>query len=126
VAVIKIANKMTLGRQKLIGRSIKSVRNYPTVSEFTEEYLRDHPEEIDGFVSVLFEEYAKDGDAATLLSALRIVSRVKGLSALAENADLSRGGVQTLSEDGDPKLGSVNAILHALGYWLAPQKLQAS
>ena len=97
--------------------------NYPTVSEFTEEYLRDHPEEIDSFVSVLFEEYAKDGDVATLLSALRIVSRVKGLSA---SADLSRREVQTLSEDGDPKLGNVNAILHAMGYWLAPQKLQAS
>ncbi len=100
--------------------------NYPTVSEFTEEYLRDHPEEIDSFVSVLFEEYAKDGDAATLLSALRIVSRVKGLSAIAESADLSWRGVQTLSEDGDPKFGNVNAILHAMGYWLAPQKLQAS
>ncbi len=100
--------------------------NYPTVSEFTEEYLRDHPEEIDSFVSVLFEEYAKDGDAATLLSALRIVSRVKGLSTMAESADLSQREVQTLSEDGDPKLGNVNAILHAMGYWLAPQKLQAS
>ena len=100
--------------------------NYPTVSEFTEEYLRDHPEEIDSFVSVLFEEYAKDGDVATLLSALRIVSRVKGLSAIAESADLSRKRVQTLLEDDDPKFGNVNAILHAMGYWLAPQKLQAS
>jgi DNA-binding phage protein len=123
VAVIKIANEMTLSRQKHIGRSIRSVINYPTVSEFTEEYLRDHPEEIDSFVSVLFEEYAKDGDVATLLSALRIVSRVKGLSA---SADLSQREVQTLSEDGDPKFGNVNAIMHAMGYWLAPQKLQAS
>ena len=100
--------------------------NYPTVSEFMEEYFRDHSKEIDSFISVLFEEYAKDGDAATLLSALRIVSRVKGLSARAESADLSPRGAQTLSEDGDPKFGNVNAILHAMGYWLAPQKLQAS
>ncbi len=33
--------------------------NFPTVSEFTEEYLRDNPEEIDSFVSVLFEEYGE-------------------------------------------------------------------
>jgi DNA-binding phage protein len=54
------------------------MRDYRTLSEVTEEYLRKHPEEIDGFVSVVFEEYAQDGDTAALLSSLRVVSRVKG------------------------------------------------
>jgi probable addiction module antidote protein len=93
------------------------VRNYPTLDEITEEYLREHPEEIDSFVSVLFEEYAQDGDTAALLSALRVVSRVKGVSFIAENTGMSRRGVQkALSEDGDPKFGNVNAIMHAMGY----------
>jgi probable addiction module antidote protein len=102
------------------------MRNYRTLSEITEEYLRNHPEEVDSFVSVLFEEYAQDGDTAALLSSLRIVSRIKGVSLIAENAGLSRKGVQkALSEDGNPKFESVNAIMHAMGYRFAPQKLQA-
>ena len=47
-----------------------------------------------------------------------------GFSCIAETSGLSRKGVQkALSEDGHPKFESVNAILHAMGYWLAPQKL---
>lgn len=103
------------------------MRNYRTLSEITEEYLRNHPEEMDSFVSLLFEEYALDGDTAALLSSLRVIGRVKGISIIAENSGLSRKGVQkALSEDGNPKFESVNAIMHAMGYRLAPQKLQLS
>ncbi|HEX3641620.1 MAG TPA: addiction module antidote protein [Ktedonobacteraceae bacterium] len=101
------------------------MRNYRTLSEITEDYLRNHPEEVDNFVSVLFEAYAQNGDTAALLSSLRVVGRVKGISLIAENSGLSRKGVQkALSEDGNPKFESVNAIMHAMGYRLAPQKLQ--
>ncbi len=127
VVETKTVNEITSDRQNSIGRGITSVKNYRTLSEVTEEYLRKHPEEIDSFVSVLFEEYAQDGDTAALLSSLRVVSRVKGVSFVAESAGMSRRGVQkALSEDGDPKFESVNAIMHAMGYRLVPQKLQAS
>jgi probable addiction module antidote protein len=101
------------------------MRNYRALGETTEEYLRNHPEEVDNFVSVLFEEYAQDGDTAALLSSLRVIGRIKGISLIAENSGLTRKGVQkALSEDGNPKFESVNAIMHAMGYRLAPQKLQ--
>lgn len=48
---------------------------YRTFSEVTEEHYRNHPEEIDGFLKIAFEEYAKDNDTGALLSALRIISR---------------------------------------------------
>jgi probable addiction module antidote protein len=100
------------------------MRNYRTISEVTEEYLRNHPEEIDDYVSILFEEYAQNGDTAALLSSLRVVGRIKGVSFIAETAGLSRKGVQkALSEDGNPRFESVNAIMHAMGYRLVPQKL---
>jgi DNA-binding phage protein len=100
------------------------VINYPTLDEIIEEYLHEHPEEIDSFVSVIFEEYAQDGDTAATLSALRVVSRVKGISLTAESADTNHRDVQqALSEDGDSKFGDVNALMHAMGYWLVPQKL---
>ena len=101
------------------------MRNYRALGETTEKYLRNHPEEVDNFVSVLFEEYAQDRDTAALLSSLRVIGRIKGISLIAENSGLSRKGVQkALSEDGNPKFESVNAIMHAMGYRLAPQKLQ--
>jgi probable addiction module antidote protein len=101
------------------------MRTYRTIDDIKEEYLRNHPDEIDDYITELFEEYAQDGDIAPLLSSLRVVSRVKGVSHIAETTDLSRKGVQkALSEDGNPKFENVNAILHAMGYYLAAQKLQ--
>jgi probable addiction module antidote protein len=98
--------------------------NYRTIGEVEEEYLRNHPEEVDDYVNILFDEYAESGDTASLMSSLRVVSRVKGVSKIAEESGLSRKGVQkALSENGNPQFGSVNAIMHAMGYRLTPQKL---
>ncbi|PSB03257.1 addiction module antidote protein [Merismopedia glauca] len=98
--------------------------NYRTLSEVTEDYLRQHPDEIDDYIAVLFDEYADSGNAAALLSSLRIISRVKGVSQIAEVSGLSRKGLQkALSENGNPQFSSVNAIMKAMGYRLMPQKL---
>jgi probable addiction module antidote protein len=98
--------------------------NYRTISEVEEAYLRDHPEELDDYITVLFDEYAQSGDTSALLASLRVVGRLKGVSHLADVSGLSRQGVQkALSENGNPQFSSVNAILHAMGYRLTPQKL---
>ena len=103
------------------------MRTYRKFSEVEADYFRDHPEEIDGYISLIFEEYAKDGDTGALLSSLRILSRVKGISKIAKEAGLSRKGVQkALSETGNPEFASVNAIIQSIGYRLAPQKIDAS
>ena len=100
------------------------MRKYRTFSDVTAEYYRDHPEEIDDFLRVTFEEYANDNDIGGLLSALRIVSRAKGVSATAEKAGISRKGLQkALSETGNPHFSSVNAILQALGYQLTLERI---
>ena len=118
-----------LGKSRTMVRCNRSIRrenmrDYRTIDDITEEYLRDHPDELDDYITELFEEYAQDGDIATLLSSLRVIGRIKGVSCIAEASGLSRKGVQkALSEDGHPRFESVNAILHAMGYWLAPQKL---
>jgi DNA-binding phage protein len=89
--------------------------NYRTIGEVEEQYLRDHPEEVDDYIAVLFDDYAESGDTASLMASLRVLSRVKGVS---------RKGVQkALSESGNPQFGGVNAIMHAMGYRLTPQKL---
>lgn len=103
------------------------MRNYRTFTDVEESYFRDHPEEIDDYITILFEEYAKDGDMGALLSSLRVIGRVKGLAKIAEQAGMSRKGVQKLlSEEGNPEFASVNSIMHAMGYRLMPQRIEAS
>ncbi len=103
------------------------MRNYRTFGALEEGYLRDHPEEVDDYIAILFDEYAQSGNTAALLSSLRVVSRVKGVTRVAEAAGMTRKGVQkALSENGNPEFSSVNAILQAMGYRLAPQKLSST
>ncbi|VAX30219.1 hypothetical protein MNBD_NITROSPIRAE01-1323 [hydrothermal vent metagenome] len=100
------------------------MRKMKTLNEYEEGYFREHPEEIDEYIKVIFEEYAKDEDIGALLSSLRILSRVKGISSMAETVGMTRKGLQkSLSEQGNPKFSNVNSILHAMGYSLMPQKL---
>ena len=100
------------------------MRNYRTFTEVETSYFREHPEEIDDYIDILFEEFAKDGDIGALLSSLRVISRVKGITQIAEEAGMTRKGVQkALSETGNPELASINSIIHAMGYRLALKKL---
>lgn len=100
-------------------------RHYRTLREITEERFLQHPEELDDYLAMSFAEYAQDGCTAALLSDLRMVARIKGVSELARSTGITRNGIQkALSENGNPKLESLNAILIAMGYCLIPQKLQ--
>lgn len=98
---------------------------YRTLGEVTVEYFTHHPEEIDDFLTEIFADYAQDGDSATLLSALRIIARAKGVSSMAAEIRMSRQGLQkALSAKGNPRLDNVNAIMHAMGYQLMPHRLE--
>lgn len=102
------------------------MRNYRTLDEVTGEYFTQHPEEIEDFLREIFADYAEDGDSAVLLSSLRVIARVKGISTLAEEIGMTRQGLQkALSAKGNPRLDNINAILQALGYRLIPQPLNA-
>lgn len=103
------------------------MRNLRTLGEFEEGYLRDHPEEVDDYLAVIFDEYAETGDTPAFLSSLRVISRVKGVTRMAEASGMTRKGFQkALSEKGNPEFASVSAIMRAMGYRLAPLKLNNS
>ena len=38
------------------------MKNYRSFYDVEESYFRDHPEEMDEYIILMFEEYAKDGD----------------------------------------------------------------
>ena len=100
------------------------MRNYRTLDDVSIEYFTQHPEEIDDFLNESFADYAEDGDSAALLSALRIIARVKGISTMAEEVGMTRQGLQkALSAKGNPRLDNINAIMKAMGYQLMPHRL---
>lgn len=102
-------------------------RKYRTLNEVSEEYYRNHPDEIDGYLTTVFEEYAKDGCTPALLSSLRMIARVKGISAIAEQTGITRNGIQkALSEQGNPRLENISSIMRAFGYRLSLQKLDVN
>lgn len=88
---------------KSIRRSIKAVRQLRTLDEFAEGYFRDHPDEIDDYLTEIFQDFAKDNDTDALLAALRVIARVRGISDMAQRAGMTRQGIQkALSVDGNP------------------------
>jgi probable addiction module antidote protein len=96
-----------------------------TLDQISAEYFSQHPEEIEDFLNEIFAEYAVDGDSAALLSTLRVIARVKGLSAMAEEIGMTRQGLQkALSTNGNPRLDNINAIMQAMGYQLMPRPLE--
>lgn len=99
-------------------------RTYRTLDQSEEAYYRAHPEEIDDYLVTVFEEYSKDRCIGSLLSQLRMVARIKGISLLAEETGLSRNGIQkALSQQGNPQFESINTIMNAMGYRFTLQKI---
>lgn len=99
--------------------------DFRTFDEVTIEYFTNHPDEIDAFLSEAFADYAEDNDSVSLLSVLRIIARVKGISTLADEVGMTRQGVQkALSAKGNPRLDNINAIMRAMGYQLMPYRLR--
>lgn len=100
------------------------MRKLRTLDNIEEEYLRNHPREIGTYLTEIFDEYAHDGNSSALLASIRIIAKVKGITALAEQTGMSRQGLQkALSSKGNPRLDNINSIMHALGYRLIPKKL---
>jgi HTH-type transcriptional regulator / antitoxin HigA len=103
------------------------MRKMRTLDEFTDQYFRDHPEEIDDYLAEIFQEFAEDNDTGALLASLRVIARVQGISDIAAQIGMTRQGVQkALSDEGNPRLGNVTSIMKAMGYCLVPQKLSRS
>lgn len=97
---------------------------YQTFDSVLEEYLRSHPDEVGSYLNGAFEDFGEHGNVAALMVSLRVIAKVKGVSALAGQTGLSRQGVQkALSAKGNPRFDSIHAIIKALGYQLALKPL---
>lgn len=100
------------------------MRNHPSLDETMGEILRDRAE-AEAYLDVALEEYAKDGDYAAFLVAIRRVVEAQGsMSALARETELNRRNLyDALSGEGRPRLETVGAILKSLGFRLSITRL---
>jgi probable addiction module antidote protein len=79
------------------------------------ENLQD-PSEAAAYLDAALE----DEDSRVFLLALRDVAEARGISRVAAEADLNRESLyRMLSEEGNPRLSSLEALLHAFGLRLA-------
>jgi probable addiction module antidote protein len=79
------------------------------------ESLQD-PEEAAAYLDAALE----DEDSRVFLLALRDVAEARGISQVATEAHLNRESLyRMLSEEGNPRLSSLEALLRALGLRLA-------
>lgn len=61
-----------------------------------------------------------DGDASEIAEALGVVARSQGMAAIAEQSGLSRETLyRTLSDAGNPRLGTLLGVLRAMGLRLS-------
>ena len=88
------------------------------------EFLSD-PVRASTYLSVALEAYTEDQDTNAFLLALRDVAEAQGgLGKLAERTNLNRGHVyRTLSAEGNPRLDTMEKILHSLGFRLSIEPL---
>ena len=87
------------------------------------EVFREEP----AYAVELLNAILEDGDQGELLIALRQMSKAfGGVSAVAGKADLNPTQLyRTLSEQGNPELASLAAILKVMGFRLAIQPIKA-
>jgi len=103
------------------------IKRYRNFLDYHIEKLHD-PKEAELYLEVSIEEYAKDGDTEAFLLALKDVAQAQGgLGKLAKSANLNRQNLyKSLSKEGNPKLKTVGAILHELGFRLSVEPISTN
>ena len=73
-------------------------------------------------IAAYVEEALATGDPAFVAHALGVVARRRGMAQIARDAGLSRESLyKALSANGNPELGTVLRVMHALGLRLTVQ-----
>ena len=80
----------------------------------TADYLKTDEE-----IVAYLEACAEENDPGLMAHALGVVARARNMSQLARETGLTREGLyKALSDDGNPSLGTVMKVAHALGFQL--------
>lgn len=82
-------------------------------------------EDVEAYLVASFEDAAEYGDPTIITKALGNVARAKGMTRMAEDAELSRTALyRALSAEGRPELATIFKVMQALGLRLAPVRMK--
>ena len=82
-----------------------------------------NPEFAENYLFGALEAFQEDGHTEAFLLALRRLAQAKGMSEVAEQAEMKRPNLyRTLSENGNPGLSTLNRVIGALGYRLTLER----
>ena len=97
------------------------MRKFRSYEEVITERFNKNPEEAHAYLEAALDEFEKDNNTEALLLALRTVAEAKGgIPELARRLDMEKMMLyKALSEEGNPRLSTIGAILHGLGYRLS-------
>lgn len=96
----------------------------PRTIPFDPARYLDTPEAVEEFLIASFEDAAEEGDPRVITQALGVVARARGMTRMAEDAELSRTALyRALSEEGRPELSTIFKVMQALGLRLAPVRM---
>lgn len=95
-------------------------RKFRTFDEVQIERYKKHPKELKTYIQVALEEYQKDGDEKAFLTALSVVTRVRGgFAKLSRATGLNRENLyRALSKHADPRLSTIMQVLNTLKFSL--------
>lgn len=101
--------------------------NYLSFDDYMNEELKDF-EHICAYLDTAIEEYENDGDARSLLLAIKRVAEAQGgISKLAKETNLNRQNLYKIFNSKiSPRFSTLSKILKALGYSLTIKKLNAN
>ena len=102
-------------------KRLQKLEGYRDFREYLIEDIRNHPEDIDGYLETVIEDFEQERDMDAFLLALRTIAEAKeGMSSLAKKTNLSRQALyKAFSSKGNPRLDTLLVILNALGYSLS-------
>ncbi len=84
-------------------------------------------EDVEEYLIASFEDAAEFGDPRIITKALGNVARAKGMTRMAEDANLSRTALyRALSDQGRPELATIFKVMQALGLRLAPVRVDTA
>ena len=94
--------------------------------EYLKEKLKNRETAV-SYLNTALEEYEKDKDTDAFLLALRTVAEVRGgIGELAKKTNLNRQHLyRTLSNKGNPRLNTLETVLHGLGFRLSIVPLES-
>lgn len=83
------------------------------------------PEAVEEYLIASFESAFELDDPRLITNALGVVARAKGMTQMAEDAELSRTALyRALSAEGRPELATIFKVMQALGLRLAPVRMK--